>query len=176
MSSRPVPAHLLDIFDTLVFAIANRRQVVLRYGGLRREVCPHSLGWKGDHLSCFAYQFGGRSRRPLPKGGQWRCFHLHSMSELAVREGEWHTGPIDPQSSSCVDDFVAYVGFPSGVEEQEWTPLDASIVAALQPIAETMDTLVVQHIGEAIAPLEARIAHLERTIARMEGRMGTIEQ
>jgi hypothetical protein len=161
MSSRTVPPHLTRLFETVKYAIAHRRQLVMMYGGYRREVCPHSLGWKNDRLSCFAYQFAGGSRQKLPPGGQWRCLHLHSMSEVQVQEGDWHTGPIDPQSSSCVDDFEAYVGFPemTGMASDDLNP---ALIAFLTPLAESMDTLIAQRIDEALAPLLKRIEALER--------------
>jgi hypothetical protein len=168
MSSRTVPPHLVDIYDTIKSAIVNRRQLIVMYGGLRREVCPHSLGWKGDHLACFAFQFGGFSRQPLPPKGQWRCLHLHQMSQLQVREGEWHTGPIDPQSSSCIDEFDAYVGFPQGAKELDQDPdVSPETVAALLPLVESLDGVIVEHIEDALQPLRLRIEELERQLARL---------
>jgi hypothetical protein len=149
MTTRTVPPDLVERFETIRDAISNRLQVVLMYGGLRREICPHSLGWKGDHLSCFAYQFGGGSRQPLPPGGQWRCLHLHSMSGLTTREGEWHTGPVDPQTSPCIDDYEAYVGYPIGMGSRAVAP------------AGSLDALIRQRIEEALDPLIRRIEDLE---------------
>jgi hypothetical protein len=164
MSSRTIPPHLVELFETVKFAIAHRRQLILMYGGFRREVCPHSLGWKNDHLSCFAYQFAGGSRKALPPGGQWRCLHLHSMSEVRTQEGEWHTGPIDPQSSSCVDEFEAYVGFPEMAGMAIDEDINPALIEALTPLAESMDSLITHRIDEALAPLRRRIDVLEREI------------
>lgn len=154
MSTREVPAHLGELFEAIKYAITNRRQLVLMYGGLRREVCPHSLGWKNDRLACFAFQFAGGSRQPLPPNGQWRCLHLHSMSEVSVREGDWHTGPIDPQSSSCIDDFEAYVGFPIGFSDLQ------------EGYSESIVALIAQRVDDAIEPLVQRIEELERQAHR----------
>lgn len=149
MSTRPIPNHLAERFDVISDAIAKRLQLVLDYGGYRREVCPHSIGWKGDHLSCFAWQFGGRSAHGLPPGGQWRCLHVETMRNVTSRPGEWHTGRLDPQTSPCIDDYVAYVGFPIGTG----APLPAT--------EGTIDALISQRIEDAIAPLVRRIEDLE---------------
>ena len=166
MSSRTVPPHLVDLFETVKYAISHRRQLILMYGGFRREVCPHSLGWKNDRLSCFAFQFAGGSRQALPPRGQWRCLHLHSMSEVRTQEGEWHTGPIDPQSSSCVDEFEAYVGFPDMVGLAIDDEINPALIEALTPLAESMDSLITHRINEALAPLLERIEALEQEIRR----------
>lgn len=166
MTSRTVPLHLVDLFEIITSAIVNKRQLILMYGGFRREVCPHSLGWKGDHLSCFAFQFAGGSRQPLPRNGQWRCLHLRSMSEVRIQDGEWHTGPIDPQRSSCVDDFEAYVGFPESRSGFLDDPdLDPVLVEALRPVAASLDMLIVQQIDAAVAPILARLEDLEVELA-----------
>lgn len=168
MSTRTVPPELLDIHTLVRAAIVGRKQLVLMYGGMRREVCPHSLGWKGDHLACFAFQFGGLSRQPMPAGGQWRCLHLHQMSRIELRDGPWHTGPIDPQSSSCIDEFDAYVGYPQGeLPEDADPPLPPEVVAALLPLAQSMDQLIMGQVEQALEPLRARIVSLERAMARL---------
>lgn len=167
MSTRTVPEPFRDLFRTITYAIAHRQQVVLMYGGLRREVCPHSLGWKGDTLSCFAYQFGGESRQPLPRGGQWRCLHLHSMSEVIVREGDWHTGPVDPQRSSCVDQFAAYVGFPEAIPGGfDDSSTDPVLGDAYSPLVDALESVIGWRIDEALAPLQRRIEALEHALAR----------
>jgi len=169
-TQRTVPPHLRDLFDTIRYAIAHRHQVVLMYGGLRREVCPHSLGWKGDTLSCFAYQFGGESRQPLPRGGQWRCLHLHSMSEVIVREGDWHTGPIDPQRSSCVDQFEAYVGYPEAIPGGfDDSATDPVLGDAYSPLVSALESVIGWRIDEALAPLHRRIEALERELRANRG-------
>lgn len=149
MSSRTFPSHIVARVETIAHAIANRHQLVFGYGGYQREVCPHSLGWKGDSLSCFAWQFGGRSARGLPPGGQWRCLHVDRMRDLNERAGEWHSGKLDPQTSPCIDEYVAYVGFPIGTGTH------------ISPPEGSLDALIAQRIDAAIEPLVRRIEELE---------------
>jgi hypothetical protein len=76
-------------------AIQERRQVIATYQGRPREFCPHVLGTTKGEWVCLAYQFGGESSRPLVPGSDanWRCFKAHDLSNVTVRDGEWHTCP-----------------------------------------------------------------------------------
>jgi hypothetical protein len=56
-------------------AMRERKQIVCRYQGLPREICPIILGWAADGTErCLAYQFGGESKRPATglAGGRGR--------------------------------------------------------------------------------------------------------
>lgn len=85
-------------------AIRQRQQVVCRYGGYRRELCPVILGHKrsGDEAA-LTFQFAGESRSGLPRGGQWRCLLLAEASEVELRDGAWHAGADHRQGQRCVD-------------------------------------------------------------------------
>jgi len=109
MSKRTVPDELATVHATVRQAIVDRQQLLFVYEGHRREVCPHSLGWKENRLACFAFQFAGGSRTPLPPDGEWRCFHLDRMTEVHSRTGPWRTGPAIHLNSSCIDYFEASV-------------------------------------------------------------------
>ena len=55
-------------------AILGEQQVVCRYDGRIRELCPHIIGTnKRSEEVVLAWQFGGESSGPLP---QWRCLKL----------------------------------------------------------------------------------------------------
>ena len=82
-------------------------------GNLRRsstrEFCHHGIGWKraknSDHdaYHVIVYQFGGStSTGAIPVGGQWKCWDVNGLSNLAVRPGEWHTAIVTRQGT-CID-------------------------------------------------------------------------
>ena len=90
-------------------AIAEKRCLEAAYDGHRRQLCPHVLGTKhgGQRLLCF--QFGGGSSRGLVPGGDWRCFSLAGLSEVAPLDGPWRTRPHS-QPQTCVDEVELEVG------------------------------------------------------------------
>lgn len=96
-------------YDILREAILHKRQVVAMYKGVRRELCPHILGTKGDRVYCLFYQFGGESvsRGPMHPGpsGNWRCIPIEGMSDITTREGAWHTAENLDKSQWCVDEI-----------------------------------------------------------------------
>jgi hypothetical protein len=63
-------------------AILGEQQVVCRYDGRIRELCPHIIGTnkRGEEV-VLAWQFGGSG--PLP---QWRCLKLDNVSDADLRE------------------------------------------------------------------------------------------
>ena len=95
----PSPAYSL-----FAQAIRQRRQVVCRYRGYRRELCPIILGHKrsGEEVA-LTFQFAGESSSRLPHGGQWRCLLLSEASEVALRDGPWRSGASHQQPQSCVE-------------------------------------------------------------------------
>ena len=95
----PSPAY--ELFEQ---AIRERKQIVCRYGGYRRELCPIILGHKtGGEEVALAFQFAGESGSRLPPGGQWRCLLLAGASEVRLRDGPWRSGGSHRQPQSCVD-------------------------------------------------------------------------
>ena len=56
-----------ETFTLVHRAILDRQQLVFRYSGFVREVCPHILGHKlgadGAREALLAYQFGGGSHQ-----------------------------------------------------------------------------------------------------------------
>ncbi|MGH8428784.1 MAG: hypothetical protein ACREUF_00115 [Solimonas sp.] len=85
-------------------AIQQRKQIICRYGGYRRELCPIILGHKksGEEVA-LTFQFAGDSRSGLPRGGEWRCLLLSGASNVQLCEGAWHSGASHQQPQSCVD-------------------------------------------------------------------------
>jgi len=39
----------------------------------------------------------------LPPGGQWRCLFLSKVSDVALRDGPWHSGSSHTQPQGCVE-------------------------------------------------------------------------
>jgi len=96
--------------DVLKDAISKKLQVTATYDGFPREFCPHAIGWKSPTekkpsttYHVIGYQFGGSSRSGLPPGGQWRCFEVHGLSNVASRPGAWHTGDDHTRPNTCMD-------------------------------------------------------------------------
>ena len=84
-------------------AILGERQVVCRYDGRLRELCPHIIGTnrRGEEV-VLAWQFGGESSGPLP---QWRCLKLATVSNARTRRGRWHEGGSHRTTQTCVSDI-----------------------------------------------------------------------
>ena len=84
---------LMEKIALLREAITNHKRVT-GLGNLQpREFCPHILGRnKEGGWSVLGWQFGGLSERGLPPEGDWRCFELSNLSQLASHEGQWYRG------------------------------------------------------------------------------------
>lgn len=93
----------METYALLEHAIAHREQVIATYDGERREFCPHVLGTKNGARHVLGYQFGGGSRHGLPSGGEWRCFDVDGLRNVATRPGTWHTSANVFNPQSCLD-------------------------------------------------------------------------
>jgi hypothetical protein len=84
-------------------AILGEQQVVCRYDGRVRELCPHILGTSrsGDEV-VLAWQFAGESSGPLP---QWRCLRLANVRDANTRDGRWHEGGSHRSAQTCVSEI-----------------------------------------------------------------------
>jgi hypothetical protein len=84
-------------------AILNEQQVICRYDGRPRELCPHIIGTnkRGEEV-VLAWQFAGTSSGRLP---QWRCLRLANVSDISARKGPWHEGGSHRTAQSCVTDI-----------------------------------------------------------------------
>lgn len=85
-------------------ALLNAQQVVFTYQGLPREVCPHVLGYKDGREKVLVFQFGGQSSRGPIGAGQWRCLFLDEVSNVTVRDGDWHSMDTTGRPQTCVDE------------------------------------------------------------------------
>jgi hypothetical protein len=84
-------------------AILHEQQVVCRYDGRSRQLCPHIIGTnKGGEEVVLAWQFAGTSSGRLP---QWRCLRLANVTDAHTRTGRWHEGGSHRTTQSCVADI-----------------------------------------------------------------------
>jgi hypothetical protein len=93
-------------YGLLKEAVLSKKQVTATYDGHLREFCPHALGWKKGEAYCLAYQFGGHSSTgPVVPGSphNWRCFVVSRLSDVRLREGDWHSCATRGAPSQCFD-------------------------------------------------------------------------
>jgi hypothetical protein len=94
-------------YDIVKQAIVNKQQVIATYDGHVREMCPHVIGTKKGKQQGLFYQFGGTSSSgPLEPDGSranWRCIPINGLSNVVVRDGEWHTAQDHSRGQTCVD-------------------------------------------------------------------------
>ena len=109
MPQPAIPPALEAVAHTVREAIREKRQLLFTYDGYQRVACPHSLGWKGERLTCFAWQFLGGSASGLDPGGEWRCLFVDRMEAVTSRKGFWHTGSEVHLNATCIDVFLASV-------------------------------------------------------------------
>lgn len=95
-----MPSQVYELFRQ---AMAGRKQVLCRYGGFRRGICPVILGHSKGQEKALTYQFAGESRSGLPRGGEWRCLWLDKVSDVQLREGAWRAGDTHTQPQGCVE-------------------------------------------------------------------------
>ncbi|MCK4905757.1 hypothetical protein KAS42_05935 [bacterium] len=98
----------MNIYDLLKQAILNKQQIVATYDGYHREMCPHALGIKEGLEKCLFYQFAGESSsRQIIQGSSdnWRCIFVSELTDVSIRDGEWHTASNHSRSQTCIDDI-----------------------------------------------------------------------
>jgi hypothetical protein len=79
-----MPSPLYCLF---AWAIENHLPLFCMYDGKPREFCPITLFRAGRVR---VWQTGGESRKPLP---DWRWFKLAGVTDVALRQAEWQSGP-----------------------------------------------------------------------------------
>ena len=84
-------------------AMRTRKQILCTYNGRTRELCPIILGHSQGQEKALTYQFGGRSEKGLPAGGQWRCLWLSKVRNIRLRDGPWHAGDRHDRPQDCVE-------------------------------------------------------------------------
>jgi hypothetical protein len=95
-----MPSRAYELFAE---AMGARKQILCTYDGFPRELCPIILGHSSGQEKALAYQFGGRSSRGLPPGGQCRCLFLSKVRNVQLRDGPWHAGDSHSQPQGCVE-------------------------------------------------------------------------
>ncbi|MFB9996161.1 hypothetical protein [Providencia rustigianii] len=101
-------------YDLIAEAIKNKKQIIAMYKGHLREMCPHVLGSKNGREQALFYQFGGYSSSGVIIPGSssnWRCIQIDGLSEVTLRDGEWHTAANHSQTQTCVDRIDIEVNF-----------------------------------------------------------------
>jgi hypothetical protein len=93
----------MDTHELLAQAIEDREPVVARYDGTVRIFCPHALGTKQGRPHVLVYQIAGESTSGLPPEGEWRCFDVDRLTDLAPWSGAWQTAPNLFNPQSCLD-------------------------------------------------------------------------
>jgi hypothetical protein len=77
-----MPSATYSLFRSAILA---EQQVVCRYDGRIRELCPHIIGTnKSGEEVVLAWQFAGDSSGRLP---QWRCLRVANVRDARVRNG-----------------------------------------------------------------------------------------
>ncbi|RCS23471.1 hypothetical protein DUT91_14470 [Phyllobacterium salinisoli] len=84
-------------------AMTERKQIRCVYDGYERALCPVILGHSKGQEVALVFQFAGGSKSGLPRGGQWKCFHLSKASNAQLRDGPWHAGSSHRQAQACVE-------------------------------------------------------------------------
>ena len=95
-------------------AIETKQQITATYKGFYREMCPHVIGMKNGKEQSLFFQFGGSSSSQgaiTPSTGGWRCLAINELTDVKIREGEWHTNKNHSQKQSCVDNIDAEIEY-----------------------------------------------------------------
>ena len=108
-------------------AILHLRPVAATYQGRRRYLCPHVIGHTGGRPHVLCYQFAGESESglaPDDPAANWRCMYVDELTDVSVREGQWHTAWNYWQQTSCVEeiDVRAPWRLPAAVEKARRGP------------------------------------------------------
>ncbi|HDZ8844650.1 hypothetical protein ACK317_01775 [Aeromonas dhakensis] len=102
------------VYDIIKSAIANKQQVFATYDGRHREMCPHVIGTKNGVEQALFFQFGGDSSKgaiTTDTKDNWRCVTLAKLSDVTVKDGEWHTFGNHSMPSTCIDVIDLQVEF-----------------------------------------------------------------
>src|SRR5262245_50547139 len=101
------------IFELVWDCIVRKKQLVARYKGESRVLCPHVLGYKNGKEQCLFYQCGGSSLSslgPVGSARNWRCIPLDGLDDAEARDGPWFTAhSLDSRPSTCVEQVFIQV-------------------------------------------------------------------
>jgi hypothetical protein len=101
-------------------AIVHRRPIAALYGGRRRLLCPHLLGWnQRRRFQVLCYQYGGDSVSGLKPAGasdNWRCLAVENLRDVELLDGPWQTAENHSRPQNCIDEVELDVDdFPEPV-------------------------------------------------------------
>src|SRR5437773_2659738 len=89
-------------------AIVHRRPIAAVYGGRRRLLCPHLLGWnKRRRLQVLCYQYGGDSESGLKPAGasdNWRCLAIEDLRQVELLDGPWQTAENHSRPQTFIEE------------------------------------------------------------------------
>jgi hypothetical protein len=101
------------LFELIWDCIVQKKQVIARYKGEPRVLCPHVLGYKNGKEQCLFYQCGGGSTSslgPVGSARNWRCIPLDGLDGVEARVGPWFTAQnAASRPTTCVDQVVIQV-------------------------------------------------------------------
>ena len=121
MTPRPTGPAESEPYELLRYAASRRQPVAATYDGEPRLLCPHVGGRKSGRQNVFCYQFGGSSNNTeelaVNGGGVWRCLAVEKLSQVELREGEWHTEPHS-RRQTCIDEIDFDVDAQPGDDPQ----------------------------------------------------------
>ena len=103
-----------SIYQVIRNAILNKQQVIATYDGFHREMCPHVIGLKSGIEQALFYQFAGdTSKGPIREQtkNNWRCITISKLTNVSVKDGEWHTFESHSRPSTCVDTIDVEVAY-----------------------------------------------------------------
>jgi hypothetical protein len=90
-------------YDLIKQAILERKQVIAKYHGKHREMCPHVIGRKNGRAKALFWQFAGESTSDPQMRGGWRDTFVDEIEIIKIRDGEWYTGPRHSRMQKAVD-------------------------------------------------------------------------
>ena len=76
-------------------AISKRVSLTANYEYYVRFFSPHMLGRDSSGAAVVVgYQYAGGRRGGLPSAGDWACFYLAGLSNVASNADTWAAGPV----------------------------------------------------------------------------------
>ena len=99
------------MLDVVKQAILDRRCLTARHKGTERRFAPHALGLTSRGVpAVLAFQYAGTTTTSLPRGGDWRCFHLDELSEVHANDDRWRSwSNYDLTRQACLAEIVVAV-------------------------------------------------------------------
>lgn len=95
-----------NLYDEVRSAIENTQQVIATYGGHRREMCPHAIGLGPSGNEQALFQFAGTSSKGdaalLPDEDRWRCLSIDGLTDVEIRDGDWHSAGNHSMPNTCI--------------------------------------------------------------------------